>query len=352
MTSWFNDMGKSIVTIANSIGGQITDGFNQFGKSVTSFFTSMGNEIMGGFNIIGSSMTSFFKTMGEQITSGFNSIGPSMTSSFKTLGTQASSSFNVVGSSLNTFFDDIGKQTTSGFNDALGSTTSFFDKIGKEMTKGFNDTMGSTNDFFKEVGGTITDGFDFITKWFESLAWRFIAMGRGLNNIFTGLFVDEPIGIGEGLAKGFTDIGSLMLWSGEYLFSNMMCGIKYLQNLHRCFFFYIVDMLGQILYLPIRVTLWLMKDYLKRDLYGLMDKIWGYIYQLDGYSYHYLGIHFAHYPKEIRDNCYNCRRVKVLSLQRKANQVDYSFNTGMRKRLEKGLDKMNLGASEFRSAFM
>ena len=180
---------------------------------------------------------------------------------------------------------------------------------------------------------------------------RFIAMGQGLNDIFTGLFVTEVDGLGEGLKKAFTNIGDLLKWSGHFVFSYITCGVQYIQNLHRCILFYCFDAFGQIIYMPIRLILWFMKTFLFRDIYPLETKIWGYLEEADQYIYYYTGVHISHYPKNIRDSCYNCKRMKTDALKNKAQQINYDFNNRMRRLLEKGVKEMRDGSDKFVNAF-
>lgn len=192
---------------------------------------------------------------------------------------------------------------------------------------------------------------DKVVGFINNTAARFIKMGQGMNNIFTGLFVTETNGLGEGLRLGFNNIGELLKWSGEFIFSYITCGVQYIQNLHRCLFFYFIDTVGQIMYLPIRILLWFMKTFLFRDMYSMETMVWDTLEKVDSYIYQYVGVHISHYPKNIRDLCYNCKRMKVDALKDKVNQINYGFSTKMPNLLQAGVKQMRQGGDDFAGAF-
>jgi len=199
------------------------------------------------------------------------------------------------------------------------------------------------NGFF-DVLGTVV-GF------INETAARFIQMGKGMNDIFKGLFVTEMNGLGEGLRLGFSNIGELLKWSGEFIFSYINCGVHYIQNLQRCIFFYMVDSFGQIMYIPIRILLWFMKTFLFRDMYPLENMVWDILERADQYIFQYTGVHISHYPKNIRDLCYNCKRMKVDALKDKVKQINYDFSHKMPELLQAGVIEMQGGSNEFAGAF-
>jgi len=351
ITKTFSVFSKAITSVFDVLGEQITKVFNILINSMKSFFSSLGEQITNTFNTLMASMKSFFETLADQIKSNMDVITSSMTKFFKSLSEGITSSFNSLTSSMNTFFTDLTKQMTTGFNTAMGSMGSFFKQLNKDMSSSF-DTLGSSmGTWFSKMGDGLNTGFGAIGGWFESFAWRFVQLGKGMNNIFGGLFVDEPIGLGQGLSTGFFNIGKLLMWTSEFLFSNLHCGGYFIYNLNYCFVYYMVDVFFQIMYLPVRFALWFIATYAQKDSYAMEKELWNYIYMLDYEVHYYLGFHFAKWDKSIRNKCYNCRRLKMHALQRKAAQVNYNFMVQMPQLLSVGLDRMNRGAAEFRGAF-
>jgi hypothetical protein len=231
---------------------------------------------------------------------------------------------------------------------------SIIDKFNSALTTVVSEIETATN---KTVGGLnsgLSGFFDIlktISNFINETTARFIKMGDGLNEIFTGLFETEVKGLGDGLNKGFTNIGELLKYSGEFIFSYITCGVQYIQNLHRCLLFYCLDAFGQIMYMPVRLLLWFMKTFLFRDMYSLENMAWDYLEKADQYFYQYTGVHISHYPKNIRDSCYNCKRMKVNALKGKVKEINYDFNKRMPALLQAGVTQMQDGSKTFAGAF-
>jgi hypothetical protein len=244
---------------------------------------------------------------------------------------------------LNTMFDTI-KQSIL---EIIDSITNKFRGAIQEITNGFNLVIQKINAWFKIIGHEMNVIFSKMTDFFNKMAQSFTQMGKGLSDIFIGLFVDGPQGLGEGLSKGFTDIGVLLFWGSEYIFSNMKCGVHFIQNLNICFSYYVLDTIRFILYSPVTIVKWLVWEVGGRDLSEFEDQIWSYIYYLDVTT----GIHAFKYTKAVNNRCYNCKRLKVLALKNKSNQVNYDFMYNLPPLLNKGADKMKKGGDEFLAAF-
>jgi hypothetical protein len=112
-----------------------------------------------------------------------------------------------------------------------------------------------------------------------------------------------------------------------------------------------MDAFIQILYLPIRITLWFLYSFLRINLYPTEKKIWGYAEWIDSKIYSSVGFNIMRWPKNIRDQCYNCKRLKTSVLLRKAKEIDYDFKVGIPKLIKKGTDKIKKGAKELRQFF-
>lgn len=236
--------------------------------------------------------------------------------------------------------DGINNNLINPLNKVIKDSVTTFTNLINDMIKGI---QKGVNGLFEVIGTVV--GF------INETAARFIQIGKGMNDIFTGLFVTEMNGLGEGLRLGFSNIGELLKWSGEFVFSYVNCGVNYIQNLQRCIFFYVIDSLGQIMYLPIRVLLWFMKTFLFRDLYPLENMAWELLEKADQYIFQYVGVHISHYPKNIRDLCYNCKRMKVDALKDKVKQINYGFSTKMPQLLQAGVGQMKDGSNQFAGAF-
>jgi hypothetical protein len=63
------------------------------------------------------------------------------------------------------------------------------------------------------------------------------------------------------------------------------------------------------------------------------------------------GIHAFKYSKDINNRCYNCKRLKVLALKNKSEQINNDFVQNLPILLNKGADRMKKGGDEFLAAF-
>jgi hypothetical protein len=138
-------------------------------------------------------------------------------------------------------------------------------EIGDKMRSDF-DEIGKKA---REVGSQMEGGFrklgDQISGPFREIGERFKLMGYGIQDIFLGIG-DEFLGVGEGLRLGFDDIGLLIEYTGEFILTYCMCGVKYMTNLSNCFFYYMVDICLQIMYLPIRIFLFIIWGLLYKEI--------------------------------------------------------------------------------------
>jgi len=214
-----------------------------------------------------------------------------------------------------------------------------FRKLGDDIKAPFvkfgNDTVGKFTDIFKKL---------------TEFGSRFEKIGNGIKDIFEGIG-DEFKYLGIGVGRGFEDIGWLIAYAVEFVFSYVICGVKYISNLPNCIVYYITDALIQILYLPIRITLWFLQSFLRINLYPTERKIWEYAQWIDSKIYTALGFNVLRWPKNIRDQCYNCKRLKTRVLINKAREIDYDFNVGIPHILKQGINRIEKGGEEIKHGF-
>jgi hypothetical protein len=214
-----------------------------------------------------------------------------------------------------------------------------FDRLGDLFTKSIRKSKSEFEKSNAKIEGPFRDFFD-----------RMRRVGDGLNNIFLGIG-DEFVGIGDGLRLGFEDIGLLLEYTGEYTITHILCFLKFLVSIPLCIFFYLADIFGQLLYLPIRIILFVGYITVNKKIYDIETYIWKQIRAMDYMIYEKIGFFFTRWPKNIRDQCYNCKRLKVSVLQRKANDVNIDFDEKMPRLLGGGVMRMAYGGDEILSAF-
>jgi hypothetical protein len=238
--------------------------------------------------------------------------------------------------------DDIKNQMEKAFNDLEEKTKRGFNDIGKEV-------KGVAKKAQDAIMGPLLDIFDKVKKAFDQIPKRFTAFGNGFKTVFDGIG-EEFKGLGDGLHDGFNNIGKLLKFSGIYVFDYVLCGVKVLQNLHACIFYYALQMIGQIFYLPIRWYLWLLYM-VGLDLYSYETEFWDYVEWFDGITFTNLGFHISRFPKNIRDQCYNCRRIKQSTISRVAKDINHDFMTGIPEKLQRGIRTIERGGDEIKYAF-
>lgn len=148
----------------------------------------------------------------------------------------------------------------------------------------------------------------------EKIKNKMNSLGAGMGQMFKGIFVDEAIGIGNGLALLYKNTADLMSWSREYFFSHIQCGLQFIENLSSCVFWYFLDAI--IIFIK-SVCL----------LFNLDVDYWA--------DYFNLTPHLK-YP-DAAHKCYHCKRVSVLALDRRAEYIKYSFNDNLPDMFSAGL---------------
>jgi len=175
---------------------------------------------------------------------------------------------------------------------------------------------------------------------FEGKAIIEIVLGAG--EIFAGTLQILTTGLPDIIDGGLTLI--------QYALTNFLCFVKILGNLPMCMFFYILDTIGQALYLPIRLTLWAFRAFLGFNLYNYEKTAWVYIDKFDCFIHSYIGFHLVHWPDNIIESCYNCCRVKTSLLFDKAGKVGDDINAAW-PLIGPGIDNLSRGAYDFTHPF-
>lgn len=234
----------------------------------------------------------------------------------------------------------------SGFKKAIDNTLkpvkkipNELKKIGDKIEKGAKDAGNSikkgTDKAIKygllKPFATLTAGIDALIQDFlrivcflNNVPARFANIGAGFDSVFKGV-EEEFVALGYAIELGYSSISSLIFHISIYLRSYLDCGTKMITNFGDCFFFYIFEVFGQILYLPIRIIMWFLVTFFSLNVYEKEKDIWNNIYDLNDSLYPFLGFHIAHYSKSVRDKCYTCVRLRDEVITFKGDQVDKTF---------------------------
>lgn len=236
----------------------------------------------------------------------------------------------------------IGDTLSGPFKDAGNK----FTEAGDKMKNGANDVINKVKN---DVLGPLEDIFKKAKQAFEVIPDRFKKFGKAFDKIFKGIG-EEVEGVFDGVWSGFVNISVFIQYLGIFLFMYIECGVKMIENLHKCIFYYALQAVGQIFYLPFRIILWFFKQ-IGADFYSLEKTIWDNVEWIDGNIFRYLGFHITHYTRSVRDQCYNCKRLKQSTIKNKATDIDNDFRYGIRDKLNKGIKTLTEAGNDFKSVF-
>jgi hypothetical protein len=172
---------------------------------------------------------------------------------------------------------------------------------------------------------------------------------KGLSHIIEGagqLFIGTVKSIDKLVPHGFDSIFTTFVFSMSW----MMCLFKNITNIQVCFFYYLLEIIGQILYLPVRIILWLLFKF-RLDMYPLETKIWELVEYADRVVMKTAGFHITHYPKNIRDTCYNCKRLKMSTLVKHTTPLADDIKVAIPSYIMPGFKKIAKGAEELTHPF-
>jgi hypothetical protein len=85
-----------------------------------------------------------------------------------------------------------------------------------------------------------------------------------------------------------------------------------MNNAFSCAIYYILEIIGQMLYLLPRIFFWILDKITGKKKIGSMIErsIWRALEWVDRLTITYLKFHIIHYSKSVREMCYNCKRLK------------------------------------------
>jgi hypothetical protein len=197
-------------------------------------------------------------------------------------------------------------------------------------------------DFFKKIG-----------KVFGAIS----QVGQGVKDIFEGV-VREFTGVPQGIWYGALDTSVFIQYIWEFFITNFMCGMKLMQNAFSCAIWYILEIIGQIMYLVPRILFFLLDKIsgaMKKGLkVGTMieSTIWNGLEFIDRLTITYLKFHIIHYSKSIREMCYNCKRLKPTVFVDKALEIVDDLGDPILPLMIGGLQQMIGGLGRIANALM
>jgi hypothetical protein len=171
------------------------------------------------------------------------------------------------------------------------------------------DALSQIGDFFRKIG----TAFDAIR-----------GVQQGMQDIFEGLATEMAAGP-IGFSYAVKDLFQLTEYIFVFIFTHLECMNKISKNYVTCFLTYTVDfMIGLVLLIPC-TALYLTCFLAGWDYNEQTGKIKRMTEEVDEHIFGIFGIHIIHWPKPIRDMCYNCKRLRPEALVAKTMDVEYDM---------------------------
>jgi hypothetical protein len=173
-------------------------------------------------------------------------------------------------------------------------------------------------------------------------------IGQGAVEVVGGVgqeIVSAPVGIYLTWVQAVIFIQTVWVFA----FTNLNCAMRMMNNASYCAFFYILDILGQMLYLIPRLIIFAL------NLIGLPASewekgIWNILEDIDKWFIDHIGIHIIHFPKSIRETCFNCRRLKPTAFISKAQNTAEAIRDPIVPLLTNGIGLMFRGMNRIADA--
>ena len=160
--------------------------------------------------------------------------------------------------------------------------------------------------------------------------FAFLAMIPKIFQIITGIIMGIK-DIFMGLAREFKEFpqGAYYLgmhaaifvqYLGVFAFTNLFCAMQMIQNFSSCFFWYALDIFGKILYLLPQIIIFFL-EMLGVPAKKMETQVWMFLEKIDRIVIDATGFHIIHFPKDVRDKCFNCKRLRKSALIDRANDA-------------------------------
>jgi uncharacterized protein YycO len=91
--------------------------------------------------------------------------------------------------------------------------------------------------------------------------------------------------------------------------------------------------------------------FLRINLYPAVNEVWKMAEWVNSKIYTTFGFNIIRWPKNVRDECYNCKRLKTSVLMQKGKEIDYDFKHNIPNIMKKGGRQIKLGGRQINRAF-
>ena len=221
-----------------------------------------------------------------------------------------------------------------------------FDGIMEEIDEIAKGVLRDLKRPFRGIDFMIQD-FQRMLCWVDTLPVRINLILNGIDNIFVGIGDQLEIYI-QAFEMGVDETSTLANYSGVFVKSYIDCIEKFIVNLYKCFFYYIIDLFLKILYLPVVFILWIISRF-GVDGYSMERKFWKTMKGFDKFIYTNAKFHILEFPESIKDDCYRCTRLRKEVVDYQAKNLDHVFNNEIPKKIRdnSAIKTMKRGQKQF-----
>ena len=273
--------------------------------------------------------------------------------------------------SVSDFFKDLFKTMLAPIDDIFDSMT----KDLKTMNKRLKSLPNSMNNILSDVVDDLKSALDAMKKvimapmagidtmianfkrlmcFFETVPQRVNNIMTGMDNVFQGIEEQYAL-ILKAAAMGAKETNKLLNYSVIFINMYFKCAVKFVLNLYKCFFYYMVDAFIRFLFLPIKLLLVVFSKFINFDPNAIETKIWKGFEFIDMIVYSTLDFHIIYFPKSVREDCYTCVTLKAKVVKDQGNVVDKTFKKDMPELVngnnkDVGVAKIRRGRNQFNEA--
>jgi hypothetical protein len=178
----------------------------------------------------------------------------------------------------------------------------------------------------------------------------FIAnLAQGTINIIAGMVLSFFLALFS-IGKAMWEFGILFIYLIEFFVTHMWCFMKILFSSFDCILWYLIEVLGKVLYL-LGPTLFISVLLLIGiDLRPMEKSFWVMMESLDKIAWASMGFHIIHFPKWVRDRCYNCKRLKVSKIGNQFFKFSAYLTENIPRDAAPGISTVQLGFGQFMDA--
>jgi hypothetical protein len=153
----------------------------------------------------------------------------------------------------------------------------------------------------------MADIFKEIKRFFTKLGKLFTSVGEIIKKI--KILIKCLMAFFAFISVFFSYCGNFVIWIFIYFFpwvgQYFECILQKIISLPKCFFWYLLECIGWVVYLPFRIVFWFfnMEQFVHDYFWCLLEDADKFLHDSNGLG---TGIHIIHFPDSVMDKCYYC----------------------------------------------